>query len=159
MNNTKTVLLSVGILCFALLGFALYMQHAHDYMPCPLCVLQRYAFTALGAVCLVSAFLRPGAARIGNGLGLLAALTGAGIAGYHVWVKAHPSVSCGIDPLETALNRIPPAKLLPQVFRADGFCTAEYPPLLGLSFPQWSLIWFALFAIALGWTLFRRQAR
>lgn len=156
--SKKTVLLLVGLAAFGLLGVALYMQHVLEQLPCPLCVMQRYAFFTVGVVCLVSSALQPGAAKAGNALGAIAALTGAGISSYHVWVQAHPAVSCGIDPLETALNKIPPAKLLPWLFHADGFCTTEYPPLLGLSTPQWALIWFGVFAIVLGWNLFRRPA-
>jgi disulfide bond formation protein DsbB len=156
MISTKSLLLAVGIVSLGLLGVALYEQHVLEWLPCPYCVLQRYAFVAIAIVCLVSSALQPRAARIGAGLGSLAALTGAGLAGYHVWIQAHPSVSCGIDPLETALNRIPPATLLPWLFRADGFCTTPYPNLLGLSTPQWALVWFMIFAVTLGWTAFRR---
>jgi len=91
-------------------------------------------------------------------LGLLAALSGIGAAGWHLWVKAHPAMSCGIDPMETSLNTIPTAKLLPFLFQANGFCTTEYDPIFGLSIPQWSLIWFAMFAIVLGYVLFKRKS-
>ena len=64
-------------------------------------------------------------------------------------------LSCGIDPLETSLNTIPTARLLPFLFQADGLCTTEYAPIIGLSIPQWSLIWFAILAIVLGRTALR----
>lgn len=156
MKSTKPLLLAVALASLALLGVALYMQHMMDMLPCPLCVMQRYAFAAIALICLIAAALPARSARAGAGLGLLAALTGAGIAGYHLWVKAHPSVSCGIDPLETALNQIVTAKLMPFLFFADGFCTTEYAPLLGLSIPQWALVWFAIFALALGRIALRR---
>jgi disulfide bond formation protein DsbB len=35
-------------------------------------------------------------------------------------------------------------------------CTTEYEPILGLSIPQWSMVWFVLFIIVLGWAAFRR---
>jgi disulfide bond formation protein DsbB len=37
----------------------------------------------------------------------------------------------------------------PALFQADGLCTTEYDPILGLSIPQWALVWFAAFAITL----------
>ena len=98
-----------------------------------------------------------GAAGVGAGFGIAAALTGAGVAGWHLYIKAHPTVSCGIDPLETSLNMIPTAKLFPALFQADGLCTTDYPPILGLSIPQWSLLCFVLFAIALAAVLLRRR--
>jgi disulfide bond formation protein DsbB len=97
-----------------------------------------------------------GAVKAGAGFGMLAALAGAGVAGWHLWVKAHPTVSCGIDPLETSLNTIPTAKLLPFLFKADGLCTTEYAPIFGLSIPQWSLAWFVAFVLVLGWIAFKR---
>lgn len=156
MNTSKSVLLAIAFACLALLGFALYLQHGLDQKPCPLCVMQRYAFAAIALICLASAALPRAAVRAGAGLGLLAALTGAGIAGWHLWVKAHPEISCGVDPLETALNKIPSAELLPFLFQANGFCSTDYAPILGLSTPAWALLWFALFSIALGRIAFKR---
>lgn len=157
MKTSKPVLLAVGLTAFALVGFALYLQHAKDMLPCPLCVLQRYAFISVGLICLLFAALPRAVTKVGASLGALAALTGAGIAGWHLWVKAHPSISCGIDPLETSLNKIAAAEWLPFVFKADGLCSAEYAPILGLSTPQWSLIWFSTFALVLIWAGLRQS--
>ncbi len=156
MKTSKPVLLAVAIASLALLAVALYLQHVEKMQPCPLCIIQRYAFAAVALICVVFAVLPRSAAKAGAGLGALAALAGAGVAGWHLWIKAHPSTSCGIDPLETSLNTIPTAKLLPFLFQADGLCTTDYAPILGLSIPQWSLVWFALFVIVLGWAAFRR---
>lgn len=156
MKTSKPVLITVGLIALGLVGFALFLQHVKGQMPCPLCVIQRYVFILLALVCFLFAALPRGAIRAGASLGALTALGGAAVAGWHVWVKAHPSVSCGIDPLETALNRYPTAELLPFVFKADGLCSAEYPPILGLSNPQWSLIWFSAFALVLIWAALRR---
>lgn len=158
MKTSKPVLVAVGAISLALVGFALYLQHLEGQMPCPLCVIQRYVFVLLALVCFVIAALPRGATSFGASLGALMALGGAGVAGWHVWVKAHPTVSCGIDPLETALNRYPTAELLPFVFKADGLCSVEYPPILGLSNPQWSLIWFSAFALVLIWAALRRSS-
>lgn len=157
MTSSRPVLLAVALAAIALLGVALYLQHGLNMLPCPLCVMQRYAFTAVALICLAASGLPPRAARAGAGFGLLAALTGGGIAIYHLWVQAHPAISCGIDPLETALNKVPTAELLPFLYYAEGMCSADYPPILGLSIPQWSLVWFTIFAIALGWLAFRRK--
>ncbi|WP_025917050.1 disulfide bond formation protein B [Herminiimonas sp. CN] len=156
MNTSKPILLTIALACLSLLGVALYLQHGLDMKPCPLCVMQRYAFAVIALLCLAGAALPRAAGRIGAGLGLLAALTGAGIAGWHLWVRAHPEVSCGVDPLETALNQIPSAELLPFLFKANGFCSADYAPILGLSIPMWALVWFAIFSIALARLAFKR---
>jgi protein dithiol:quinone oxidoreductase len=156
MKNIRFVLLAVSLASFALIGAALYLQHVENMLPCPLCVIQRYAFAAVALLTLLGAFLPLAVARFLAGLSALAALTGGGVAIYHLWIKAHPTVSCGIDPLETSLNTIPTAKLLPFVFKADGLCTTEYAPIFGLSIPQWALIWFVAFGLMLTWLAFRR---
>jgi disulfide bond formation protein DsbB len=142
---------------FMLIGVALYLQHTHNMLPCPLCIIQRYAFLAAGIICLVFAMLPRRATKPGALLGALAAVSGAGVAGWHLWTKAHPDMSCGIDPLETSLNRIPTAELLPFVFKADGLCSTEYAPIFGMSIPQWSLFWFAVFTILLIWAALRQS--
>lgn len=160
MNPYRPVLLAVALVSMILLAVALYLQHVMNMLPCPLCVLQRYAFSAVAIICLIAATRRSlGGQRTGTGLAAMAALTGSVIAGYHLYIKANPTISCGIDPLETSLNTIPTARLLPFMFQADGLCTTEYAPILGLSIPQWSFIWFAIFTIALGWAATRRFIR
>ena len=143
----KPLLLLTAITCIAMLAVGLYLQQVLDMLPCPLCILQRYAFAAVALACLVTVGLPAPATRIGAALAGAASLTGAGIAIRHLWVKAHPTVSCGIDPLETSLNKILTAQWFPTLFQADGLCTTEYDPILGLSIPQWALVWFTVFAI------------
>lgn len=159
MKNTKTILVGIGIAALGLVGFALYLQHVKDMSPCPWCVIQRYAFVGLALVCFILAALPRAGGRAGTALAALVALAGAGSAAWHVWTKAHPTVSCGIDPLETSLNKIPPAELMPFLFKADGFCSTPYPPVVGLDIPVWSLIWFAFFAIVLLALTFRKGSR
>ncbi|GAA4031898.1 disulfide bond formation protein B [Actimicrobium antarcticum] len=157
MKTSKPVLFCVAVVCLTLLGVALYLQIVERMQPCPLCIIQRYAFAAIALICLVFTVLPRGTTATGAGFGMLASLAGAGTAGWHLWVKAHPEVSCGIDPLETSLNTFGPANWLPLVFKADGFCTTPYAPILGLSIPQWSLVWFLLLALVLGWVAFKRR--
>lgn len=143
----KPLLLLVALACIAMLGVGLYLQLVLDMLPCPLCIMQRYAFMLVAVLCLISLALPVKGTRIVAGLGSLAAIGGAGIAIRHLWVKAHPTVSCGIDPLETLLNKLPFANWYPPLFQADGLCTTENAPILGLSIPQWALVWFLVFAV------------
>jgi protein dithiol:quinone oxidoreductase len=153
IDTTKAVSIAVGLTALALLGVGLYLQHVENMLPCPLCVIQRYAFAVVALTCLSTAFFSHKTSRIGASVGTLAALSGIAVAGRHLWIIANPATSCGIDPLETSLNTIPTAKLMPFLFRADGLCTTDYPPIFGLSIPQWALIWFAVFTLALIWAV------
>jgi disulfide bond formation protein DsbB len=156
MIHTRSLLLSIAIGAFGLIGVALYLQHGLDMLPCPLCVIQRYLFIAIGVAALIGAYTNP---KLGAGVGLLAALGGLYTAGKHLYVLAHPGLSCGIDPVETFLNKIPTATYLPFLFRADGLCEDALAPWFGLSIPQWSFLWFGLFTLSLGWLLIRRARR
>jgi disulfide bond formation protein DsbB len=155
MIKSRNALLAIAFISFALVGVALYLQHVKDLLPCPLCVIQRYLFLAVGVCSLVGAFA--GKIRLGAGLALLGALGGLGVVGKHLYVLANPGFSCGIDPMETILNKIPTATLMPWLFRADGLCEDARDTLLGLSIPQWSAVWFVLLTAALLWVLARRS--
>ncbi|MGH6691063.1 MAG: disulfide bond formation protein B, partial [Gammaproteobacteria bacterium] len=76
--SSRVVFLAICLACTGLMGFGLYLQHAQGLEPCPLCILQRYAFVATGLVALIAALHGPG--RLGSALyGLLVVLaTGAG---------------------------------------------------------------------------------
>lgn len=159
MRSSKAVLLAIAATCFALLGFALYLQLVKHMLPCPLCVAQRYAFIAIAVCCLLAAALPGAARRVCTGLGVLAALGGIWYAGNHLQVLADPQLSCGVDPLEVALNKLILSEWLPLVFKADGLCDTPYDPILGLSIPGWTLVWYLIFALALALQLFAPKKR
>ena len=154
MPTSRHVLLITSLVSLGLIGAALYLQHTKDMLPCPLCVIQRYLFIGVAFFSLIGA----AASRMKafTTLALLCALGGLGVVGKHLYVLAHPGFSCGIDPMETALNKIPTATMLPWLFRADGLCEAAQDTVLGLNVPQWSAVWFAILTAALVWVLARR---
>lgn len=156
-TSSRTPFLLLAVVSLAMIGCALYLQHVEQMTPCPLCVIQRYLFLGVAVSALVAASGKPPVRRIGAGLALLSALGGAGVAIHHLWIVAHPKVTCGIDPLETSLNRIFPATLLPSVFQADGLCSTPYE-LFGLPIPAWSLAGFVILIAALVWLFAKRRA-
>jgi len=158
MPRSRSALLLISLVSFALVAAALYLQHAHDMLPCPLCVIQRYAFLGIGIAALVGALSNK--IRGGAIVALLAALGGLVTVGKHLYVLANPGFSCGIDPMETVLNKIPTATMLPWLFKAEGLCENATDGLFGLSIPQWSAVWFVLLTLGLAWVLFTwRRAR
>ena len=157
LPTNRQVLYFISSICFALIGVALYLQHALHMQPCPLCVIQRYMFLAIGVATLVAAI--SGKVRAGTILALLAAIGGLITVGKHLYVIANPGFSCGIDPMETMLNKIPTAEYLPWLFRADGLCEGATDKVLGLAIPQWSAVWFVILTVLLGWVLMRQLRR
>ncbi|MGF6271970.1 disulfide bond formation protein DsbB [Massilia sp. UYP11] len=153
MPTNRQVLFAISSISFALIAVALYLQHIMEMRPCPLCVIQRYLFLAVGVFALVAAI--SGKVRAGATLALLAAFGGLYTVGKHLYVIANPGFSCGIDPMETLLNKIPTAEYLPWLFRADGLCEGATDAILGLSIPQWSAVWFVVLTVLLGWVLLR----
>lgn len=153
--KSRWILLATALISFSLVGFAVYLQETKGMYPCPWCIIQRYAFIILGLFALLGAAgsaFKPAAA-----LGLLSSLLGTGAAGWLIYHQAHPTISCGIDPVETMLNKIITAELLPKLFMANGECTTAYPPVFGLSVPQGALLWFIIFSAAFALVLLRRR--
>lgn len=150
------------LVCAALIGFALYLQYVEGEDPCPLCMLQRLAFVALGALFLVAALHHPrraGAAVYGALLVLFAA-AGAAVAGRHVWLQSLPKAmvpECGPG-LDFILSRFPLGKALDMILRGSGECAEKGWTFLGLSIAGWSLVWFVLLGVlALVVTLWRMR--
>lgn len=141
--------------CAGLLAYAFYLQLHAGLEPCPLCIFQRVAFAALGLVFLIGGLHAPvGKARGGYGvLALLAAGTGAAIAGRHVWLQNLPPdqvPTCGPG-LEYMLDAMPISGVIRKVMTGSGECANVDWTLLGLSMPAWALLCFVLLA---GWAAF-----
>jgi disulfide bond formation protein DsbB len=137
--------------CASLLGFGLYLQHTEGVEPCPMCIIQRYAFVGVGLVGLLGALLGPrGAARRVYAVALaLLALGGGGIALCQSWLQRFPPAvsECGPD-LEYMLDSFPLADALPMIFRGAGDCSIIDWTFLGLTIANWSLLAFALILAA-----------
>ena len=142
---------SIGLaIVIGLMSYALYAQHVLHLEPCPLCIFQRIAMIGVGAVFAVAALHAPrgAGARVYAVLGVLAALTGAGISGWHVRLQnlppdAVPACGPGLDYMWDAF---PLADVLKMVFTGSGECAEANWMFLGLSMPAWVLVWF----VALG---------
>lgn len=53
--NSRAFFLLIAVIAFGLVGYALYLQHVQGLQPCPLCVLQRFAFVGIGVFSLLAA--------------------------------------------------------------------------------------------------------
>jgi protein dithiol:quinone oxidoreductase len=149
--SPRWIFLAVFLACAGLMGYGLFLQHVQNLEPCPLCILQRYAFIAVGLVGLIAALHGPG--RVGQAIyGLLIALaagTGAGIAARQTWLQHNPPnvLDCGPD-LAYMLDAFPLSQVLPKVFKGDGDCAKVTWTFLGLSIAEWALVWFVLLVAA-----------
>lgn len=138
----------VAVCSSALIAYGLVLQFVDGLEPCPLCILQRYAFVLVALFAGIAAALSsPRIGRLPAALALLSAITGAGIATWHIKLQLFPPEisSCGPG-LTYMLMELPLARALPRIFQGGGDCAAVDWSFLGLSIPAWALVWFVLLA-------------
>lgn len=148
-----------GAICVAaLLGYAFFAQFQLGKDPCPLCILQRVAFFAMGVFFLLGALHGPraGGRKFYAVLVSISGVLGALIAGRHVWLTTLPAdevPACGPG-LNYMLEAFPLMETLRKVLTGSGECAKIDWAFLGLSMPAWCLIWFVgltLFALIAAW--------
>ena len=143
-------------LCAALLGYAFYTQFQGGLEPCPLCILQRVGFMALLAVAVLAAIHNPSGSRGRRVYGVLALLSagfGLMVAGRHVWLQHLPAdkvPDCGPG-LSYMLDSFPLSKTIKMIFTGSGECAKVDWTFVGLSMPEWTLVWFVLFTFGAFW--------
>jgi protein dithiol:quinone oxidoreductase len=148
--------------CAALLAYAFYMQLQGGLVPCPLCIFQRIAFIATGAVFLIAGLHAPRSTAGQRAYGLLslvAAGVGVGIAGRHVWLQHLPPdqvPSCGPG-LDYLRELMPLTSVVRKVLTGSGECARVDWTLLGLSMAEWGLVWFLLLAAWAAYLTIRRR--
>ena len=144
-----------------LLAFGLWLQHALHLEPCPMCILQRYAFAAVGVIALVAGIHNAGTVgtRIYAGLLIVAALAGGGVAARQTWLQHNPPKLADCGPgLEFMVESFPLSEALPMIFRGSGDCSKVDWTFLGLSIAEWALACFIGLVIVGVVTLIRARA-
>jgi len=157
----RAVFAAILVGCAAMLAGAIfYFQEQLGRDPCPMCILSRYSFIAIGVVALVGLIHGPRgrAPKVYASLIALFAVAGIGISMRHSYLQHFPPAteSCGSD-LEFLMNTLPLTQALPKIFAGTGSCSQVDWKMLGLSIPEWALVWFAIFGFAAVWAAFRRQ--
>jgi len=151
-DRTSRLYTLIFLVCVALLGFALYLQHGQGLDPCPWCVVQRLGFILVGLIALVGALHRPGpiGTVVYSTFGLAAAAAGAAAAVYHVYLQSDPewAAKCVGSSVERILDQLDIGSMIPPLLQYGGPCTLKPWSFLGLSIPEWSLVWFVLLAAA-----------
>lgn len=163
-SRPRLVFAGIFLACASLIGFGLVLQHTVGLEPCPMCILQRYAFALIGAVALVAALHGPAALGVRVYAGVVAAIA---VAGGSVSVRqsllqrfpAPEPAKCMAGDLDFLLGNFPLAQALPKIFAGTGDCAKVEWSLVGLSIAEWALVWFVLIVATAAWlALFRRRS-
>ena len=159
LRNPRVAFGLATLACAGLLGFGYFLQYVRGLDPCPLCLVQRGFFYAVGLACLIGAVH----GRWPRFYGLVAcafALGGLATASRQVWLQHLPAdkvPQCGPD-LFFMLENLPLATTLQKLIAGTGECAKVDWTFLGLSIAEWSLGCFALLAVYAAWLAFRRGA-
>jgi disulfide bond formation protein DsbB len=149
---------------FALIGVGLVLQHVAGLEPCPMCILQRYAFAGIGLVALVAAIHGP--VKVGvwvySTLIALFAVAGGSVSVRQSILQRFPSAeaaNCMASDLDFLLGNFPLAQALPKIFSGTGDCAKVQWSLMGLSIAEWAFVWFFLFVVTSTWLSFFRRPK
>ncbi|GAB4126568.1 MAG: disulfide bond formation protein B [Sideroxydans sp.] len=156
--SPRWLYLAGALIVAALFGTALYLQYVLREEPCPLCMLQRGIFIAIGLLFLLAAVHNPGriGRRLYSGLIALCALGGIATASRHIWLQHLPKdqvPACGPG-LDYMLQHFPLAEVWQELMHGSGECAAKGWTFLTLGIPEWSLVWYVLlgaFAMLIAW--------
>ena len=156
----RRVLAAVSVAGVAMLCFGLYLQLVVGLVPCPMCIVQRYALILVVLIAGIAAALPGRGSRLaGSGLMLLAAGFGAFVAARQSFLQWNPPevASCGRD-FYGMIENFPLRRAIPMIFKGSGDCSKVDWTFLGGSLANWSFVAFAAI-IAVALTLLVRQAR
>lgn len=136
----------------SLIGAALFMEHAMDLQPCPLCIMQRIMVIAAGLAALSAALHNPAklGVQIYAGLVILFACLGGSLASRQLWLQSLPAdrvPACGPS-LEYMIEVFPILEVIQMVVFGDGDCAEVVWTFVGVSIPGWALVGFVLLALA-----------
>jgi disulfide bond formation protein DsbB len=142
----------------ALFCSALYLQYVMRQDPCPLCMVQRFIYIAIGALFFIAALhnAKQLGAKIYSVLIALVSLSGVAVALRHIWIQHLPPdqvPACGPG-LDFMLKHFPMSEVWQELMHGSGECAAKGWTFLWLGIPEWALVWFILlggFAVMVGW--------
>lgn len=151
-----------AVIVTILFGSALYLQHVLRQDPCPLCMIQRVIFIAIGVLFLIAALHNAG--RIGrwiySSLIALTALSGVAVASRHIWIQHLPKdqvPACGPG-LDFMLKNFPMSEVWQELMHGSGECAAKGWTFLTLGIPEWSLLWYVLLGVFAVLIALKKQA-
>ena len=140
----RRVLLAFVAAVTGLLLYGVYLQEVVGLVPCPMCIVQRYAMLLLAACGAAGAAARSRGAHMAAAVGVaFCAAGGAFVAARQSWLQWYPPevASCGRD-FYGMVENFPLQRAIPMIFRGSGDCTKVDWTFLGGSVANWSFVSF-----------------
>jgi disulfide bond formation protein DsbB len=162
-RQPRRIFIFLSLACFGMLAFGMYLQHVVGLVPCPMCIVQRYALFLVALIAGLTAFSRRKGVYVGGAfLLLLAAGFGAFVAARQTWLQWYPPevASCGRD-FYGMIETFPLQRALPMIFKGGGDCIKVDWTFLGGSIANWSFVVFSgivMVALALIWRQIKRRS-
>ncbi|HAF45080.1 MAG TPA: disulfide bond formation protein B [Gallionellaceae bacterium] len=143
--------LAGAVVVTGLFGFGLYLQCVLHLEPCPLCMIQRVIFIAIGVLFLIAALHSPkqAGAKVYSILIALVSLGGVAVASRHIWIQHLPKdqvPGCGPG-LDYMLQNFPLSEVWQELLHGSGECAEKSWTFLTLGIPEWSLLWYVLLGV------------
>ncbi len=150
-TSPRWLYLAGAIVVAVMFAAALYLQYALRQEPCPLCMIQRVIFIAIGISFFIAALHNPKriAARAYSGVIALLALSGVAVASRHIWIQHLPKdqvPACGPG-LEFMLKNFPMADVWQELMHGSGECAEKGWTFLTLGIPEWSLLAYVVLGV------------
>lgn len=145
--NSRLVNFLTFLYVSSLIIFALYLQYFQGLQPCPLCMLQRVVFIAVGIIALLATLHNPSKVgiRIYSIINTIFCCIGLGLAGRHIWLESLPpdqAPACGPS-LEIMLEYLPLTDVITKAIIGTGDCAKIDWTMFGLSIADWSFAGFS----------------
>ncbi len=147
--SVRQVMATIAAGCVGLLAYGLYLQHAEGLVPCPMCIVQRYALVLV----VLLAAIGSSSSKRGVQLFFLASMVlmagfGGFVAARQSWLQWYPPevVSCGRD-FYGMVENFPLQRAIPMIFKGGGDCTKVDWTFLGGSIANWSFLCFGAIAL------------
>jgi len=151
LAKPRLLFLLIFIGCASLLSTAILISPFKEMNPCPMCMMQRAVFIALGVLAIMAVLHNP--AYIGQKIYAffltLISIGGASIAIRQLWLQSLPEdqvPACGPG-IDYMIDVFPLLEVIEMSLRGTGDCAKVQWTLFNLSIPAWSLI--AFFGIAI----------
>lgn len=157
----RRVLALVAVACAGMIGFGLYLQHVVGLVPCPMCIVQRYAVILVGLAAGLAALSRSRPVWLaGSFLVLLFAGFGAFVGARQTWLQWYPPQfsSCGRD-FYGMIEAFPLQRAIPMIFKGSGDCSKVDWTFLGLSLANWNFVFSTAFALVALMLIVRQWGR